>query len=185
MHESAPITEWLRASSRGDRAAEARLITTLYPALRRIAHARKARTGPHDTEPTGIANEAFLRLLRTQPPPAWPNRRYFLRAYARCVRDRLVDRARRRARRAAQPLETSHVERSRPDHRELHERLLQLERVDARAARALRLCYLERRTIPETAQRMSCGHAAVEKHLRFARTWLHERMAPDGAPGPR
>jgi RNA polymerase sigma factor (TIGR02999 family) len=185
--DSAPITELLRRSSRGDREAERRLITLLYPTLRRIARGPGA-WADRSTSPTGVLHEVYLRLF-SSTGTEWASRRGFFHAFARCARDRRVDRARRRAHRRATALTTSIPSRpcgspSTDDRLELEERLAQLERVDRRAARALRLHCLHGKTVPEMVALLGQGHTAIEKHLRFARAWLRQRMATDPTHEP-
>lgn len=60
----------------------------------------------------------------------------------------------------------------------LRECLELLDALQPRAAEVFRNHYLLGLTIPEIAAALEIGHATVERDLRFARTWLHEKLRP-------
>jgi len=177
------VTVLLQRSAKGERAAEGELIELVYADLRRVARRATLGRDVHQTNTaTGIVHELYMKLLRDNPQ-AWPNRRYFFAAFARAVHDGLVDRYRRRAARGvAVELSREHPQaRSGPDEWEvlaLRECLERFEAAHPRAAEVFRNHHLLGLTIPEIAAATGIGHATVERDLRFARTWLHEKLRP-------
>lgn len=177
------ITELLGRAGSGSRAAEDELLARLYADLRRIANRQVRRKPAGPTTPaTALAHEVYAELVRASPG-TWASRRDFLAAYTRALHNRLVDRIRRRearvhAARAAASCEPAVDTLVNDEVVALRELLAQLERVQPRAAEVLRIHYFVGLTIPEIAAALDVGHATVERDLRFARTWLHEKLRP-------
>jgi RNA polymerase sigma factor (TIGR02999 family) len=95
VSEPGIVTHLLRASSLGDRSAEAELIALVYGDLRRraVALLRRERRD-HTLQPTALVNEAYLRLAGQDGD--WRNRSHFFGVAARQMRRILVDHARKR-----------------------------------------------------------------------------------------
>ncbi|HEX6884753.1 MAG TPA: ECF-type sigma factor, partial [Planctomycetota bacterium] len=176
-------TELLGRAGCGSREAEDELLAHLYADLRRIANRQVRRKPAGPTTPaTALAHEVYAELVRASPG-TWASRREFLAAYTRSLHNRLVDRIRRRDARA-QAARVAAGPTTAPDALgsdevvALREHLARLERIQPRAAEVLRIHYFVGLTIPEIATTLELGHATVERDLRFARTWLHEKLRP-------
>jgi RNA polymerase sigma factor (TIGR02999 family) len=91
------ITQLLREWSSGDTQALPRLVSLVYPELRRIAerHLRGERPG-HTLQPTALVHEAYLRFAQQQPGKEWTDRTHFFAVAAPVVRAVLVAHARAR-----------------------------------------------------------------------------------------
>lgn len=88
------ITRLLRASSQGDRSAEAEVIALVYGELRRRAAAYMRRERPdHTLQTTALVHEAYLRLIGHDSD--WQNRSQFFGVAAQQMRRILVDHARK------------------------------------------------------------------------------------------
>jgi len=59
--------------------------------------------------------------------------------------------------------------------------LTELEKLDADKVRLVELRYLMGCTVPEICELRGVSDATVERHLRFARTWLYDRLHSDTA----
>lgn len=94
MPDSGVVTRLLRASSQGDRSAEAELIPLVYGELRRRAAAYMRLERPdHTLQPTALVHETYLRLIGQHED--WQNRSQFFSVAARQMRRILVDHARK------------------------------------------------------------------------------------------
>ena len=94
MADAGVITRLLRASSQGDRSAEAELISLVYGELRRRAAAYMRRERPdHTLQTTALVHEAYLRLIGHDGD--WQNRSQFFGVAAQQMRRILVDHARK------------------------------------------------------------------------------------------
>lgn len=89
--ESPPeFSELIAAWGKGDKEALSRLVSLLYPELRRIARRHLGRRPPgHTLESAGLANEAYLRLIRAGAI-CCENRIHFLALCSQIMRRILV-----------------------------------------------------------------------------------------------
>src|SRR5512132_496633 len=88
------LTELLRQSRAGDRAAFDQVMRLVYSELRRqAAKYLYSGTPSHTLQPTALVHEAYLRMSgRSQPD--WQDRAHFFSMAARVMRQILVDHAR-------------------------------------------------------------------------------------------
>ena len=75
----------------------------LYDRLRGIAHARMARNAGHTLTPTGLVNEAMVRLLDSDMEKLYRDEAHFLATACIAMRHILVDHARRKGAQKRQP----------------------------------------------------------------------------------
>ena len=88
------VTQILHALSEGDQAALDQLLPAVYDDLHRLAQYHMVQERPnHTLQATALVNEAYLRLLGSEPP-SWQDRSHFLAVCARVMRHILVDSAR-------------------------------------------------------------------------------------------
>jgi RNA polymerase sigma factor (TIGR02999 family) len=89
------IKKLLDAVERGEAGALDRLVTEIYPELKKLAHFQLARERPgHTLNTTAIVHEAFVRLAGNSG--SYKDKGHFLRAAATVMRHLLVDHARKR-----------------------------------------------------------------------------------------
>ena len=176
----AGVTVLLRAWARGDQGAGDRLFPLLYAELRRQAARcmRRERRG-HTLQPSGLVNEAYLRL-RGAPGLDWQDRTHFFAIAARVMRQVLVDHARRRQ---AAKREGCHVtldDADAPamplDLMDLDTALQELAALDERQARVVELRFFAGLDVPETAEAMGLSARTVKREWQTARAWLQRRL---------
>jgi RNA polymerase sigma factor (TIGR02999 family) len=179
---SADITGLLHRWQAGDEQAFAELVSLTYQRLLAIAEGFVARERL-STEPAALVNEAYLRLRELQKME-WRDRHHFFSFAASQFRRTLIDHARARMaqRRPGQwqrvPLseELSWVDAESEQILDLDRALDQLQQIDPEKTRLVELRYLIGCTVPEIAALSGMSDATVERHLRFARTWLYRRL---------
>lgn len=89
------LSSLIAASRRGDTEARSELITLMYPHLRSIAgNLMKAERAGHTLQPTALANEACVRLLRGKTLENLQDKAHFNRLAGQVMRRILVDWAR-------------------------------------------------------------------------------------------
>ena len=184
------VTRLLEAAREGDSSARDQLLETLYAELRLIArrHMRHERAN-HTLQPTGLANEAALRLLG-QETPAYEDRQHFLRAASLVMRRVLVDHARARhaAKRNGGVQVTLHDVADRNgempvDVLELDRALTRLAEAEPRWAQVVEMRFLLGLEVTEVAEALGVSAPTVKRDWRFARAWLAREMgAPSGEP---
>jgi RNA polymerase sigma factor (TIGR02999 family) len=184
------VTELLAAWRVGDRAALEKLVTVLYPELRRLARRHMSRQTPgHTLQTTDLLNEAYLRLARVQGAE-WRDRLHFLAVASRAMRSILVDHARRKqqAKRGgaifrvtlsegiASP-NSSAVDASALDVIALDGALGRLEKLDPQTSQIVELRYFGGLTVDETATVVGISPATVKREWSRARAWLSRDLA--------
>ena len=176
-----PVTQLLRAASKGDARAAGELLPLVYSELRNLARARMAKTPPGNTlQPTALVHEAYLRLIGGDNP-SWNSRGHFFAAAAQAMRQILVEQARRKftlkrgGNRKRIPLDEVDpaIEPPPEDVLALNEGLTHLEKVDPRKGKIVMLRYFAGLTTEETAAALDVSVATVEREWRFARAFLY------------
>jgi RNA polymerase sigma factor (TIGR02999 family) len=187
--EPAPaVTTLLRAWSEGNEAAREQLFRVLYSELRRQAgrYMRRERRS-HTLQPSGLVNEAYLRLAGS-PDLDLHDRAHFFAIAARVMRQVLVDHARRRraakregvhvtlgdADAAAVPLEVLDLETA----------LQELAGLDPRQARVVELRFFGGLDVEETADALGLSARTVKREWQTARAWLQHRLLQGGGERP-
>lgn len=180
-----PITALLTAYQQGESQALQELFDVVSPELRRIAGRlmRNERSG-HLLQPTGLVNEAFLRLFNGKPIPYGDSTGFFA-ASVRHMRRVLTDYARARL---AQKRQES-VDHSCPADAHLGlEEIIDLNRVlgellehQPLAAQIVGLKFYAGLTIEEIAAALNTSERNVVRSWTWARTFLHKKL--NGAKG--
>lgn len=186
LPELAELTQWLSAQP-ADAPPEQlgnQLFALLYEELRRMArsHLRREAAG-HTLSATGLSHEAWFRMAE-QRRTQWRNRGHFLAVASLMMRRILVNHelARRAEKRDAEllPLTLSGLEAlALPPDRDLvavHEALLALEAVDARAAKGVELRFFGGLENEEIAEVLGISLATVKRDWTLARAWLQREL---------
>jgi len=181
---SANVTALLRQWQAGDEGAYDRVMNWAYQRMLAIASGFVARERLW-TEPASLVHDAYLRL-RTLHYMEWQDRHHFFSFVAAQLRRILVDQARTRIaqkregnlRRVPMSDDLSWVDVQGADILDLDHALTELEHFDADKVRLVELRYVMGCSIPEIAELLGTSDATVERHLRFARTWLYDKLRP-------
>jgi RNA polymerase sigma factor (TIGR02999 family) len=180
--ESGSITQLLGEVEAGRTEAFDELITSIYPVLRQIAHARRRQFPSVPTLDTGaIVHEAYERLVRYQDV-SWRGRGHFFGAAAQTMRRVLVDYARkgnadkRRGQLVGLTGADSAASESGEEVVDLDDALTRLEQVHPRWVRVIECRYFAGLTLEETAEAVGVSHATVSNDWRLARAWLKREM---------
>jgi len=173
--------------------ARDRVITLLYPELRRIAeaHMRRERRD-HTLQATGLISEFFVHVARTA---AFTTRTkaQFLMVASVAMRRLLVDyaRARRAEKRGGRlvRVDIDHADAGAETHYEdliaIDDLLGQLAASDARMAQIVELRFFGGLTNGEIAEILGVNERTVKRDWQMARAWLFSQLQRDGAHEPR
>jgi RNA polymerase sigma factor (TIGR02999 family) len=182
------VTRLLRAWSRGDEHALARLIPMIYKELRRRAHRCMRSERPGNTlQTSALINEAYLRLAGSAPV-AWESRSHFLAIAARMMRRILVDhaRTRRSLKRGGEDrpvsLDEEYLLAGQPprDLVTLDDALRALSALDPRKVRVVELRFFGGLSVEETAGVLGVSHQTVMRDWKLAKAWLAREMKRGG-----
>ena len=187
---SGAVTRLLLRWGDGDASVSDQLVPLIYDELRRMARSYLRRERPsHTLQPTALVHEAFLRLTGdSQLQPKC--RAHFFGIASTTMRRVLVEHA--RAKNADKRGGGARVEgldgvdvACGPEFAnilELDRALSDLSKMDARKARLVELKYFAGMTIDEMSETVGISTATVERDLKMAQAWLHQRLRP--APKP-
>lgn len=177
------VTALLSAWSAGDATALERLIPLIYEELRTIAS--RSLRDEHSAvtlQTTALIHEAYLRLAGANVD--WEGRRHFLGVAARTMRRVLVDhaRAQKRVKRGGGVIAVTLGDPAAADGTDpidiiaIDRALGELESLDERKARLVELHYFAGISYEEAAEMLGVSPVTVHRDLRFARTWLYDRL---------
>jgi RNA polymerase sigma factor (TIGR02999 family) len=186
---SGEVTRLLKEWKSGDQNALAALIPVVHQELRRLAsyHLRSERPD-HTLQSTALVNEAFMRLLGSEPSEL-RNRSHFIAVASRVMRQILVDYARARS---AQKRDGGNrivldAEIDLPITKDaelvaLDMALDALARIDDRQAKIVEMKFFGGLSEPEISEVLGVSRATVTRDWSTARVWLHRQMSERQAP---
>ena len=186
---SAQISKLLINWGLGDQEARDALIPLIYGELRRLArrhlgHERR----DHTLQSAALVNEAYLRLVR-QDPPQWQNRAHFFGVAAQMMRHILVDHARNRlaakrgggAPRLSLDPEIGPAQKPELDLVALDGALNKLATLDPQQSRLIELRFFGGLSIEDTAEVLGTSPATVKREWTTARAWLRRELKKDAS----
>jgi RNA polymerase sigma factor (TIGR02999 family) len=191
--DPAGVTRLLQAMQAGDPSASDALAPLVYRQLHDMAgRALRGERSGHTLQPTALVHEAFVRLTG-QRDARWADRGHFYSLAARIMRRILVDHARKRltAKRGSGGLRVTLTDSLAGDGAGVEDRTLEviaieealsrLEAVEERPARVVELRFFAGLDLDETAQSLGISVATVKRDWVFARAFLRNALAGEGA----
>lgn len=183
------ITRQLRRWREGDGGAIDELTPLVYDHLRMLAGTFLNGQGANrPLQPTELVDELFVELLKAHKVDI-NDRNHFFAFSARVMRQILIHSARKaQAEKRGgglahlplnEELHWTAVNGNHPGALDLESALNELEQLDEPAVRAVELRYIFGFTAEETAELLGSSKASVDRHVRFALTWLHSRLHPE------
>jgi RNA polymerase sigma factor (TIGR02999 family) len=178
------VTQLLKAWRQGDQIARDKLLSMVYPDLRRRAGLlmRRERSN-HTLQPTALINEAYIRLVG-ESDTNWESREHFFKFATKIMRQLLVDYARTRAAEkrggSRQKLSLDDVglatKEKDIDLLALDEALTQFEKVDPQRSEVVELRFFGGFSNEEVAELTQRSTATVKRYLRTALAWLRDKI---------
>lgn len=177
------VEDLLGALKRGEDGALDRLVSRIYPDLKKLAHFQLAGERPgHTLNTTAIVHEAFVRLAGRDA--SYNDRAHFLRAAATVMRHLLVDHARRRnAEKRGAGVAPLTLQDERLGNKDDTVAVLALEAamkdiatIDPRLEGVIECRYFAGLTVPETAEALGMSVRSVERSWQRARGYLVTAM---------
>jgi RNA polymerase sigma factor (TIGR02999 family) len=193
--DSIDVTLLLRRAASEDDQSESELIVLLYDRILQQAHRLlRGERATHWLEAGDLAHEAVLRILRGRELAKAKDRNQVLRAYARALRQALIDYVRGEiAEKRGGDRERAELDEFAVDVRrrrvgaaeDLDEALRHLAEKRPRAATVLEMKYFGGFTIPEIAAALELAPRTVERDCRTALAWLRTHFGQASAPARR
>ena len=186
--DSKDVSGLLVAWNNGDVVALDRLMSVLYPELRRIARRHlRGRAAGDSLESAALANEAYLKLTRAGGIRC-ENRVHFLALCSQIIRRILVDHARSRgyAKRGGNAVRVPLDDALLAAHARgvellgLDDALSSLSSTDARKGRVVELRYFGGLSVEETAEVLGISPETAKRDWRMAKAWLLKALTEQG-----
>ncbi len=188
---NADVTRLLQESAHGDEDAHRELLGAVYEQLRQLSEQalRHERHG-HTLQPTALAHEAYLRLIRQDASGA-RNRGQFFAIASLLIRRILVDHAREKKalkRGAGAPVEEIREtllplqNGTTVDVLALDEALQRLEAEDPAAARVVEMRFFCGQSHDEIAEAFGVSRRTVLRQWAFARAFLFRELNQESDP---
>ena len=179
------VTQILSEIENGDPQAAEQLLALIYDELRKLAAAKLIQEKPGQTlQATALVHEAYLRLVDNNQAQHWNSRGHFFGAAAEAMRRILVESARRkgrlkrggdRERHDVQSVEPS-IEGPDIDILAVDEALTELAQQHPARAELVKLRYFAGLTLAEAAETLAISTATADRHWRYARAWLTQKL---------
>jgi RNA polymerase sigma factor (TIGR02999 family) len=184
-HGASEISSLLADWESGDQEALNRLVSAVYPEMRRIARQYLGRGSEGRTlQSAALANEAYLKLIRAKGIRC-ENRAHFFALCAQIIRRILVDHARERgrAKRGGNAIEIQLDEalvgtRARGvDMLDLDRALKLLSEIDERKVRVVEMRFFGGLNVDETAEVLHISRETVARDWKTAKAWLFRELS--------
>ena len=188
------VTRILSQIEQGDPQAGEKLLPLVYDELRKLAAAKLAHEKPGQTlQATALVHEAYLRLVGpssdsekqvAEEVNLWNSRGHFFGAAAEAMRRILVENSRQKRRlkhggdwqRLSLAAVDPAAESPPVDVLALDDALTDLDREHPQKAQLVKLRYFAGLTLDEAAAALDISTATADRHWRYARAWLAQRL---------
>src|SRR5699024_2852093 len=184
MPKKEAITRLLIELKAGSDEAYNKLLPRVYDQLRDIAHRQMANEpAGHTFSKTDLVHEAYLKLVN-QEAIDWKDRAHFYGISARCMRQILIDHARKKTRQKRggkkQPVtfidEIMEVEHQAEELIDIDKALNRLAEFDQRLAKIVELHYFGEMNLDDMAEVMDFSARTVYRDWGKARGWLYKEL---------
>lgn len=187
-YSSETVASLMASFRKGDKLAASQLFELFYPQLRRLAAARmKGERTEHTWQPTALANELYLELVKIKAlRPAEVDedeRAAFFGLAAHLMKRLLILHSRPLSRRVEKvsvsessadlitPVETA---------AEIESLLSRLAAIKPAIRTVVEMKVFEGRTVNEIAEEIGCAPITVARYWNFAKNWLQHQLSPAG-----
>jgi RNA polymerase sigma factor (TIGR02999 family) len=182
------VTSLLLAYERGDPGALERVWPLLYEQMRAIARRQLRAESSLTLNPTALVHEAYMRLV-DDTRVSWQSRAHFLGVAARCMRQIVVDHARRRnavkrggKRRQVELTGEVLATNDNPDLvLSIDAALDAIQSFNGRLARIAECRVFGGLSEEETASALSVSVRTVQRDWQRAKAWLRRELSADTA----
>lgn len=184
MSDSSPsITLLLNEISKGSDEAYSKLFPIVYNTLRNMAYRQIAYERMDTYTKTALVHELYLKMLN-QKKIDWEGRNHFFAIAARCMRQILIDHARKkkRAKRGGSKKDVTYIDEIVSVKKEadnliqIDEALNKLGQLDQRLAKIVELHYFGEMSFDDIAELLNISERTVYRDWAKARGWLYKEM---------
>lgn len=184
MKQDIQITQLLINARRGDKSAFDSLYPHVYSQLKKIAQRHLAfEEDRHTLQKTALVHELYIKLI-DQADPEWQNRAHFFSIASRCMRQILVDYARKNKalkrggnnRNITLDEDRLNVDQHADDILELNDLIEKLNKQDPRRSEVVVMRFFGGMTIPEISEVLNVTPRTVDRDWAKAKLWLYNEL---------
>lgn len=183
MSNTSDVTLILQEAKNGSQKAYNKLLPLVYDRLKDIAYQRIKRENQHTYSKTDLVHEAYFQLINIESVD-WKDRTHFYAIASRCMRQILIDYARRKkAEKRGGDIKPSTyideimiVEKQAEDLINLDDALNKLEELNPRLAEIVECRYFGEMTIEDTAAALNISESTVNRDWVKAKGWLYKEL---------
>lgn len=184
MREKSEVTNLLIKVQRGDEEAYDQLFPLIYKELKRLAYSQLQSEHSEITiSGTELVHEVYIKMIDQEAIEA-KNKSHFMAISARCMRQILVDHARKRKakKRGGNQKDVTYIDQLLKVHQEseqiidLDKELDKLAQLDQRMADVVTLRFFGQMTVHATADALGISERTVKRDWAKARGWLYKEL---------
>lgn len=181
------VTQLLRKLKKGEEGIYDRIYPLIYDELRQLAYAHmNKQSSGHTLSRTELVHETYLKMIDQTCLDA-TDRSHFLAIASRCMRQILVDYARKKhaKKRGGKQKDLTFIDGifdsdSQYDKAEelinINNALERLEKLNERLSKVVEMRFFGEMTIEETAQALDISESTVKRDWLKARGWLYKEL---------
>jgi RNA polymerase sigma-70 factor (ECF subfamily) len=184
LSELGHITRLLAEAKNGDKSALDALYPHVYAQLKKISQRHLVQErGVHTLQKTALVHELYLKLLG-KSDVEWQNRAHFYSIASRCMRQILVDYARKKSalRRGGKnrPITLDEEKLDLEEHAEeiieMNDLINKLSEIDARRSQVVEMRFFGGMSIPEISEVLEVTTRTVDRDWAKAKLWLYNEL---------
>ena len=184
MDDKSRVTKLLIKIQNGDTEAYDQLFPLIYNELKRLAYSKlQSERDDITVSETELVHEVYLKMINQEQINA-KDRNHFLAIAARCMRQILVDHARKKKaeKRGGNQQDVTYIDELLKAHQESEEiidldnKLQELEQLDQRMADVVTLRFFGQMTVEATANALDISNRTVKRDWAKARGWLYKEL---------
>ncbi len=184
MKKKSEVTNLLIKVQQGDEEAYDQLFPLIYKELKRLAYSQlQSEHGEVTISGTELVHEVYIKMIDQEAIEA-KNKSHFMAIAARCMRQILVDHARKKKaeKRGGDQKDVTYVDQLLKVHQEseqiidLDKELDKLAQLDQRMADVVTLRFFGQMTVHATADALGVSERTVKRDWAKARGWLYKEL---------
>jgi RNA polymerase sigma factor (TIGR02999 family) len=185
MSSSSEITELLVQLKQGKDGIYDKIYPLIYKDLRQLAYSHMAKqSNGHTLSETALVHETYLKMI-DQSKISFTDRSHFLAIASRCMRQILIDHARKRhaKKRGGQKKDVTYIEGLFSEEYRKAEKLInidkslkELSKLDERLSKVVEMKFFGDMTNEETAEVLDVSISTVKRDRKKARGWLYKEL---------
>lgn len=184
MEEKSEVTKLLIRVQEGDKEAYDQLFPLIYTELKQLAYSKlQSENGGITVSETELVHEIYLKMIDQTNINA-QNKNHFMAIAARCMRQTLVDHARKKKaqKRGGDQDDVTYIDELLKTYQESEEvidldnKLNKLSKLDERMADVVTLRFFGQMTIRATADALDVSERTIKRDWAKARGWLYKEL---------